>query len=442
MWIEELSLENIKCFEKLTLRFSEKSNPQPKWITLLSENGSGKSTILQSLALMLAGPESASQLLPRPTGWLKDESKFGKISIRIHKDDCDSGKHGEDKKRTTFSYSQHVTGSSQISIRNKLHTQPGIHESPDKALSWLRQNAFSPQSEGWFAAGYGAFRRLTRSNQIIVPTLETPSRYTNFLSQFQEGDELAAFQQWMIYLDYRVAKQNDLEARRLSEIGVTAINELLPSGVRFDSIDSEGRILFDVNGTQVSTAGLSDGYRSVIGLAGDLVWRMLAAFPNSENPLHQPGIVLIDELDIHLHPVWQRNIAGWLRKQFPNIQFIVTTHSPMVAAGAGSDALTIKIGQDSGSVPPITRRLFSMNVDDILKSDAFGLVSTFSPETEVKLNRLSELQTKVEQLSNEESTEYKQLSLFVHENNPYGIDLYQSNLETEIATIAKKLRND
>ena len=189
------------------------------------------------------------------------------------------------------------------------------------------------------------------------------------------------------YLDYREAKQSDPAAKRLREIGVSAINELLPTGVRYDSIDAEGRILFNDHGTMVSTAGLSDGYRSVLGLGGDLVWRMIAAFPKSENPLKEPGIVLIDELDIHLHPTWQRNIAGWLRTQFPNIQFIVTTHSPMVAAGAGSDALTLKIGRDSAPVVPVTQGLFSMDVDDILKSEAFGLVSTFSPETEGKLNR-------------------------------------------------------
>lgn len=96
---------------------------------------------------------------------------------------------------------------------------------------------------------------------MIVPTLETPSRYSNFVSQFQEGDELTAFQQWMIYLDYREAKQSDPAAKRLREIGVTAINELLPTGVRYDSIDAEGRILFNDHGIKVSTAGLSDGYR-------------------------------------------------------------------------------------------------------------------------------------------------------------------------------------
>ncbi|NUU02758.1 AAA family ATPase [Herbaspirillum robiniae] len=439
MWVEELTIENIKCFDKLSLKFSSKANPRPHWITLLSENGGGKTTLLQSLALMLAGPESASQLLPRPIGWLKNENMAGKISVRLHKDENDSGNFGEQKKRVSFGYTQHVSGSQPITIRSKQHNQPGIHESPDKALTWLRQNAFSPHSEGWFAAGYGAFRRLTRSNQVIVPTLDTPSRYTNFLSQFNEGEELAAFQQWMIYLDYRDAKQSDPAAKRLFELGVAAINGLLPAGVKYDSIDSEGRILFDVKGVKVSTAGLSDGYRSILGLAGDLVWRLISAFPNSTNPLGEKGVVLIDELDIHLHPLWQRNIAELLRRQFPNIQFIVTTHSPMVAAGAGADALTLKVSGEAEAVLPITQNLYSMDVDKILRSEAFGLISTFSPQTEKKLNRFSELQSRPVPLKKNEAEELTQLSLFVSETNPFGIEAFSPDIEKRINKIAKDL---
>lgn len=431
MWIEELSLENIKCFERINLRFGTSHAPA-KWVTLLSENGSGKTTILQAIALMLAGPESAIQLLPRPVGWLKNQTFAGKISARLHKDINDSGIFGVDKKRTAFGYSMHVSGKEPLTIRNKVHTVPGIHESSDRILSWLRQNAFSSQSDGWFAVGYGAFRRLTRSHQVIVPALEPPTRYTNFLTQFAEEEGLAAFEHWMIYLDYKQAKEKDVNAKLQKEMGIAAINELLPTGVRYDSIDGEGRILFDVNGSKVPTVALSDGYRSVLALAGDIVWRMITAFPNSPSPLKEHGVALIDELDIHLHPVWQRNIAGWLQAQFPNLQFIVTTHSPMIAAGAGQDALTLKVQSNSAAVLPITQSLFAMDVDDILKSEAFGLVSTFTPATQEKLDKLANLQAKQRKLTVDETDQLKQLSLFVQEHNPYGIDKLPSNLESRI----------
>src|SRR5258707_357921 len=81
---------------------------------------------------------------------------------------------------------------------------------------------------------------------------------------------VSAFERWMVYLDYRIVKEKDQQARRLRELGVEAINTVLPEGVSFHSITAEGRILFDINGQVVPTISLSDGYRSVLALAGDL----------------------------------------------------------------------------------------------------------------------------------------------------------------------------
>ena len=174
MWVEELRLDNIKCFDGTTIRFAKKDEPY-RWVTFLSENGGGKSTALQALALLLAGPESVQKLAPRPVAWLRDESKFGLISTRIHKNDNDVGKFGEERETRAFGYSFFVTGSQTVEIRNRAYSEPAIVENVEKRLSWLRQNAFSSTGKGWFAAGYGAFRRLTRSNRIIVPSLETAS---------------------------------------------------------------------------------------------------------------------------------------------------------------------------------------------------------------------------------------------------------------------------
>lgn len=420
MWVEELVLDNIKCFEQATFRFGTKNEPH-KWTTLLSENGGGKSTILQAISLLLAGPESAQRLLPRPIGWLRDESRSGKISVRIHQGENDPGSYGQEKVRNAFGYSFHLTGSERITIRNKLYTEPGIHESRDRTLTWLRQNAFSSPEGGWFAVGYGAFRRLTRNSQIIVPSLEPSARFTNFLTQFAEDETLSAFERWMVYLDYRLAKEGDMQAKHMMQLGINAINQLLPEKVSFNSVDKNGRIIFDVYGNKVPTISLSDGYRSVLALAGDLVWRLIQAFPKSDNPLNEQGIILVDELDIHLHPVWQRSIAGLLRKQFPNMQFIVATHSPMVAAGAGEDAVTLRFRVNEGAASISTdHSIFAKSVDDILQSEAFGFVSPFSPQTEKKLDLFEQLAKKGSKRTPQEVMEYNQLSLFVNEHQPFG----------------------
>ncbi len=165
MWVEELSLENIKCFEKITLKFGNKSSPH-KWVTLLGENGGGKSTILQALGLLLAGPEGAPQLL-RPTGWLRNENQYGRISTKIHKGANDPGRFGEQKTRTSFGYSYLITGSKKITIRKKVYTEPTIVENKDKILTWLRQNALTSNGKGWFASGYGAFPNAGQASRYF-----------------------------------------------------------------------------------------------------------------------------------------------------------------------------------------------------------------------------------------------------------------------------------
>ena len=415
MYIEDLTIENIKGFEKISIKFSDKKNPV-KWISLLGENGGGKSTVLQALGLLLAGPENVNKLLPVPNGWVRKEGNPGKLTIRIHQDEKDPGNYGEKKESKSFSYTYFITGSEKTNIRNKTYLEPTIVENPERRLSWLKQNALTSKGKGWFAAGYGAFRRLTRESRVIVPTLSSQERHNNFSTQFQDGEPLSSFEQWMVFLDYRIAKGENASKKlaiQQRDIAVNAINSILPEGVKFDSVVEDGKIIFDVKGAKVSTINLSDGYRSILALMGDVIFRMLDQFPESKTPLEEKGIVLIDELDIHLHPVWQRSIAELLRKQFPNIQFVVATHSPMITAGAGPDSLTYRFVFD-GSKTTVNeiKDLAFMSVDNILASPAFSLVSPFSPQTQLQLEKYLRLKKK-HKLSPVETKEYQATLPFV-----------------------------
>lgn len=390
-------------------------------MTFLSENGGGKSTALQSLALLLAGPEGAQLLLPRPLGWLRDEEKVGKISIRIHQNENDPNKHGTVKIKRSFGYSYSITGSKPLTVNHRPYSDAAIVPSGQKTLTWLRQNAFAAKGKGWFAVGYGAFRRLTRNSQIVVPSLEHQARYSNFTTQFDESKPLSAFEQWLVHLDYRIAKENDETSKKQKTLGVEAINRVLPQGATFDSVRSDGTILFSIHGQKVPTIALSDGYRSVLAFVGDLVWRLLVAFPQSNAPLEEHGVVLIDELDIHLHPTWQRDIAGLLRGLFPQLQFIVASHSPLIAAGAGADALTLRfIFDEKITAIEEVKNISAMNVDRILMSEAFGLVSTYSPSTQERITRYDELTAKGEARTKNENTEYQGLLSFMTIARPVG----------------------
>jgi energy-coupling factor transporter ATP-binding protein EcfA2 len=420
MWVESQDLENIRCFESASLRFLRKGEEPYQWVTFLGENGCGKSTALLALGLLLAGPEGAQSLLPRPLGWLRDESKQGKISARIHQADDDPGQFGSERIRRAYGFSYSLTGIKPLTVNNRLYTEPSIVPAGQKTMTWLRENAFPSEKSGWFAAGYGAFRRLTRSSQVIIPSLQMPARFTNFLTQFDEAEPLSVFERWMIYVDYRIAKENAPLAKKQREIGISAINKVLPVGSQFHKVTSDGKIWFKIGNQEVPTIGLSDGYRSVLALTGDLIWRLIQAFPESDDPLNQSGVVLIDELDIHLHPIWQWQIAGVLQKTFPKLQFIVATHSPLIAAGAGEHALNYKFDFEDGLAQVRQlKKIAAWNVDRILQSEAFGLLSTYSPETKGKLERFDQLNRKPQRTKGEEQ-EYKSLFDFMEEAKPIG----------------------
>jgi energy-coupling factor transporter ATP-binding protein EcfA2 len=420
MWVEEIFISNIKCFHSVKIPFTSKR--RCPWITLLGENGVGKSTILQSLGLLLAGPEAARELLPRPTGWVQDPSEPGKLSITIQKEDDDAGTFGEERVRRVFSYSYSVTGDRPVKVGSQTYTEPALIEDPSRILTWLRANAFASRGPGgWFAAGYGAFRRLTRVSQVLIPSLDQPTRANNFLAQFDEDRALSSFERWMVYLDFRQAKDpSDAAARKMREVGEKAITRLLPGNVKIAEVTSTGLIVFAVDGRNVPTIGLSDGFRSVIALSGDLIWRLLQAFPNLDDPTLASGVVLIDELDIHLHPSWQRSIAGWLREVFPNLQFFVATHSPLVAIGAGSDALTLRLESNEEGEIQVTQisDLSAYDVDRALRSPAFGLKSTFSPQTDRRIEEYHQLRRKRQVLVGAEKARYEQLELFMKEAQP------------------------
>lgn len=450
MWVESITLSNIKCFEQQNISFTHNPNVRGSkakpytWITLLGENGVGKSTILQALALLLAGPEAAKELLPRPAGWVRDPKSPGKLTATLHKEAKDTGTFGEDKQRQTFSYSYFVTGSTAVEIgttKNKqIYTEPALIEESTKILSWLRANAFASGSQGWFAVGYGAFRRLTRLSQVIIPSLEQPKRSSNFFTQFNEDTSLSSFERWMVYLDYRLAKNsNDMEAKKQRKVGQEAIIKLLPGDIKIAGVSPEGLIEFLVDDQKVPTISLSDGFRSVIALAGDLIWRLLQAFPNLDDPTKASGVVLIDELDIHLHPSWQREIAGWLQQVFPNLQFFVATHSPLVASGAGQDALTLRLTMVDNQLEilQIPYEDLAADIDRTLRSPAFGLQSTYSPPTEKKIQRYHQLKRKDGSLAGGEMQEYEQLQLFMKEVQPFGDRPDPDSLEARIDDLLK-----
>jgi len=183
---------------------------------------------------------------------------------------------------------------------------------------------------------------------------------------------------------------------------------LLPDGFSVDDVDSEG--LWIRNGDRrYPLDEMSDGYRAVNALIIDMIRAMhegggASVFTRSADDgrpiIDVPGVVLIDEVEAHLHVSWQRRIGPWMCRHFPNIQFIVTTHSPYVCQAASPNGLIRLAGPGEPQTAEVLdeeeqRRVIHGTGDDAVVSDLFGLESLFTPETLDLRQELAEVEVKV-----------------------------------------------
>jgi hypothetical protein len=179
----------------------------------------------------------------------------------------------------------------------------------------------------------------------------------------------------------------------------------LPHKARLTEVSSKGVEFVDGNERELLVEDLSDGYRSILSMTFELIRQLSRVYAPSyifnedATKIVAPGVVLIDEVDAHLHPTWQRRIGVWLREHFPKMQFIVTTHSPLIcqAADVGTVWLLPRPGTDE-----IGRRLGGIELDRLLYGDvldaysteAFGEDISRSDEAKKKLQQLGELNRK------------------------------------------------
>ena len=137
---------------------------------------------------------------------------------------------------------------------------------------------------------------------------------------------------------------------------------------------------------------LSLGYRTLIAWMVDLASRLYDRYPDSTNPLAEPAVVLVDEIDLHLHPKWQRQLIGYLTERFPNTQFIVTAHSPLVVQSAtDANIVILKREDDHVVIDNDVESIRGWRVDQILTSDLFGLETARPPQIEQLLKERTAL---------------------------------------------------
>ncbi len=448
MYLKRIEVRNIKCFARLEIDFTDKQEIC-HWTTLFGKNGLGKSTLLQTIGAALAGPAAVRELLPVAEGWVRQKKPYGEIIAELMWTEGDAltaiSKSGRPKTRSPYIIRYIVTGGKPEGLPELLperysYTVPTIipwagdgsssqRGELKKDLKRLQQTAYAESKTGWLACGYGPFRRLSGGGQEADRILYAERISARFTTLFREDAALTNATEWLIRL-HNTAREGDQHSQQaLQHIKNAFAADLFPEPAILQITAREA--LLQVGSQEpIPLKDLSDGYRSMLALSIDLLRWIIKAFPDARDPMQCPGVVLIDELDAHLHPEWQRHIGHWLCNKFPNIQFIVATHSAFLAQVPGSERSNISgmpsdekfLGNNivlQDTAQGVTARsdvepVGDLRVDQILTTTLLGLDMLYSPPVERKLKRHQVLYRKeqIGELSEEEKSEYEQLSLW------------------------------
>lgn len=383
-----LRLRNVRCFDDdgVDLPLSDKSGKPARWTILLGKNGSGKTTVLQSLAafepVLPTGIREGDLpwKCPRIFKWLFDGNLPGFAREKNPRD-----------AEISASVGLFAGGSRYSQITRHAFKK---FEYDFKLLDKQSYLTFDHLGEDApICYGYGASRRLGRA------TVSGGEASDATESLFRSDVELVDAEEWLLRLDYSASKPSSIRARQQERraLAERLLIAVLPDieAIRF-SEPTKARptptIEFKSPYGWVPLRQLSHGYQTLIAWIVDLASRMLDRYPNSPDPLAEPAVVLVDEIDLHLHPAWQRKLIGYLTERFPNTQFIATAHSPLIvqAASDANIALLKRVG-DHVEIINDVEDIKNWRVDQILTSDLFGLESARPPQIEGLLKRREEL---------------------------------------------------
>jgi len=394
MQLRRVHIRNVRSIAELTWELPPEVSG-PGWHVVLGDNGSGKSSFLRSIALALVGGLEALGLRQSWDEWIRAGSDEATIELLI----VPPGPPG-DERRAGSSTRRLAPGMPfDIVLKRGSH---GVEYGTDAPSPNLWDGGAPP---GWFCASYGPFRRFTGGDQELEKLYTSQPRLARHLSVFGEAVALTEALSWLQSLKFMQLEGNR-EGDLLAPI-YAFVNQpgFLPHEVRLRDVTSRGVDFVDASGFKVPVQELSDGYRAVLSMTFELVRQMALAygtaslFSADHTQVVPPGVVIVDEIDAHLHPSWQRTIGVWFRTHFPNVQFIVSTHSPLIcqAAEVGSVFRLPQPGADPSEdrgemVTGLARkRLLYGNVLDAYGTGVFGDGVTRSESGQAKLERLAEL---------------------------------------------------
>ncbi|MEM7352999.1 MAG: AAA family ATPase [Acidobacteriota bacterium] len=343
--LERIELRNFKNIAELTIEVPRSTGEgRAPWLLFLGENAVGKSSILQAITLTLMGDKNRGQLRHiRPERVLRYTKENGQIR------QCAEG---------------------HVKIWATGFAEP-FELGFERGSSEFRSNVGDP---GTYLMAYGPIRLLPDQDLRS----EASPGLVRVRNLFQPSFPLIDASAWLYGLYEKDRSTFDLMAR-----GLRRMLLLKPSdSIQPDLAHPEERcVLIDFKNETTTLANLSDGYRTILALAADLMSMLVREGTSMEEA---QGIVIIDEIGANLHPGWKKRIVRCFREVFPYIQFIVTSHEPLCLRGLYESETVLLRRDDDAKISAITNlpNPNDLRVDQLLASEFFGLSSTLESDVE------------------------------------------------------------
>ena len=365
IYVSAIDIRAFRCFEDVSVKLHHRGDASqlhhPNVNLILGDNGSGKSTLLKAIAMAALAPIIDSSGF-YPYHLVRSHNETATICGRFLTD-------------APAAAPTELEGSVEIARVGDLEKVSARYSQ----AAW--SEIFDESNPAFLVVGYGVNRRIAGEEErgSAGEIGRRSRRYQRVASLFEESTVLTPLSTWLPTLS--LSRRAEVE-----EI----LDQLLPADTSVADVMAPDT-LFRSREQAVPYRALSDGYKSFIGWVGDLLFQIDTAASGKLAFTEVGGIVLVDEVDLLLHPSWQREVVTSIAEALPNLQFVFTTHSPIVAGTLESGNILIARPTKSGGsiLANVDGEIYGLNAEQILLSSYFELESTRAPSAQESLGELA-----------------------------------------------------